>query len=93
MGMEPREYQILWSLWVIKYEGRQKGPVIKSLINEAIASNNDDKHKTAGFIVTVTVGDNDMEGSEITTNGIDKEKYYNVELEYSQGRVSRVIIK
>ena len=59
----------------LKYEGnRQKGSVVKSLINEVLASNSDSSLPD----VTVTV---DGE-TKTSTSDIDTKKEYKVELEY-----------
>lgn len=68
----------------LKYEGTQKGSVVKSLVNEVIASNSDDN------LPDVTV--NSKGGTDITTQGISTTKSYTVKLEYgSDGRVTNII--
>ena len=67
----------------LKYEGTQKGSVVKSLVNEAISTNADDN------LPNVTV--NEKSGTEITTSGIQTTKSYKVTLEYgADGRVSNI---
>ena len=65
----------------LKYEGTQKGSVVKSAVNEVIASNSD------ASLPKVTV--NGKSGTEITTNGINTKSTYTVTLVYgSDGRVT-----
>ena len=72
----------------LKYEGKQKGSVVKSLINEVISSNADSNNPDVGVAST----ENDATStSNITTSGIDTKKEYTVELVYGTGgRVSGV---
>ena len=63
----------------LKYEGKQKGSVVRSMINEIIANN------------AVSENDVNVNGSAPTsTSGIELNSTYTVELEYSGGRVSNV---
>ena len=65
----------------LKYEGKQKGSVVKSLINEAAAINNDGGRK-----VTVKVkGTVKVSGDTTTTSGVDNSATYNVTLVYGTG--------
>ncbi len=66
----------------LKYEGSQKGSVVKSMINEVIASNSDSNHSSNGATVTVTLNGTKM--STITTSGISTSKTYTIELEYNK---------
>lgn len=66
----------------LKYEGTQKGSVVKSLVNEVIASNADSSNP----VVKV----NGASGG-ITTSDIDTTATYTVALEYnSNGRVDNI---
>lgn len=78
----------------LKYEGSRKGSVVKSMINEVIASNSDDNHKNNSATVTVTYpGDTSAKtGNDITTSGIENSKTYTVKLVYTGGRVSNITI-
>lgn len=67
----------------LKYEGTQKGSVVKSLVNEVIASNAD----SANPQVTV----NSKSGKDINTSDITTTTTYTVKLEYTNGRVSNII--
>ncbi len=70
----------------LKYEGKQKGSVVKSLINEAAAINNDGGRK-----VTVKVkGTVKVSGDTTTTSGVDNNTTYDVKLTYgtSDGAVT-----
>lgn len=78
----------------LKYEGNgKKGSVVKSLINEVIASNSDENHATAQ--VSVQYGTSEM--NPISTKDILTTKSYDIELDYSgtgdAGRVKKIIIK
>ena len=71
----------------LKYEGAQKGSVVKSMINEVIASNSDDNHINNNAMVKV----NGKEKDAITTIGIKTSKTYNIELTYGEsGRVTEI---
>ena len=71
----------------LKYEGKQKGSVVKSMINEVIASNSDDNHINNNAMVKV----NGKEKDAITTIGIKTSKTYNIELTYGEsGRVTEI---
>ena len=79
----------------LKYEGTQKGSVVKSLINEVLATNQtlSDSEKVK---VTVTKKGN---GTEIasasatpTTSAVDTAQSYTVKLTYSNGRVTQIDI-
>ena len=77
----------------LKYEGSQKGSVVKSLINEVLASNADDSNPK----ITVTVAQKGN-GSSISstqspsTSAIDTAQKYTIVLTYSDGRVSSIAI-
>lgn len=67
----------------LKYEGDQKGSVVKSAVNEVIASNSD------ANLPKVKV--NNISGTGITTTGIDTKSTYKIELVYgSDGRVTEL---
>ena len=67
----------------LKYEGTQKGSVVKALVNEVIASNAD------ANLPKVKV--NTKEGTAITTSGIETTKSYTVVLaSAADGRVNSV---
>ena len=67
----------------LKYEGTQTGSVVKSLINEVIATNSDESTPTIS-----------LDGDVATTGDVDTKKTYTVELsEYSTaGYVSTITI-
>lgn len=66
----------------LKYEGTQKGSVVKSLVNEVIASNADSSNPVVKVNGT---------GGGITTSDIDTTATYTVALEYnSNGRVANI---
>ncbi len=73
----------------LKYEGTQKGSVVKSLINEIIASNSDSNNSK---IYIYICGDQYV-GDNIKTESIDIKALYSVDLTYaSDGRVYMIRI-
>lgn len=79
----------------LKYEGTQKGSVVKSLINEVLATNQT-LSDTEKVKVTVAKKGN---GTEITTatatpttSAVDIAQSYTVKLTYSNGRVTQIDI-
>ena len=73
----------------LKYEGTQKGSVVKSLINEVIASNADENNPD---VYVSVVGSTTT--SSPKTDGVDTKKSYVVAIEeYENGRVHRISIK
>lgn len=71
----------------LKYEGTRKGSVVKTMVNEVIASNSDDNHKNNGATVTV----NTKSGTAITTSDIDTTKTYTVTVAYGDnGRINNI---
>ncbi len=79
----------------LKYEGTQKGSVVKSLINEVLATNQT-LSDTEKVKVTVAKKGN---GTEIktatatpTTSAVDTAQSYTVKLTYSNGRVTQIDI-
>ena len=91
-GMSQAEMQAFNNKF-LKYEGSQKGSVVKSLINEVLASNADDSNPK----ITVTVAQKGN-GSSISstqspsTSAIDTAQKYTIVLTYSDGRVSSIAI-
>lgn len=74
----------------IKYEGTQKGSVVKSLVNEVIASNADSNNpKVQVSVDNTTVVSN----TTSSTTEVDTTKSYNVTLTYANGRVSSITCK
>ena len=69
----------------LKYEGTQKGSVVKSLVNEVIASNADDNNPDVKI--------NDKYPTSTATSTIDTKKTYTVSLKYDNGRVSNIEYK
>ena len=73
----------------LKYEGEQKGSVVKSLINEVLASNADPNNSTR----TIKFRKNDIEVDTINTSEVQTTETYTVRLEeYKNGVVSRIQI-
>ena len=79
----------------LKYEGTQKGSVVKSLINEVLATNQtlSDSEKVK---VTVTKKGNATaiasSSATPTTSAVDTAQSYTVKLTYSNGRVTQIDI-
>ena len=85
-GMSKAEIESFNSQF-LKYEGTRKGSVVKSMVNEVIASNADENHQNNDAIVTV----NGEEKDKITTSGISTAKTYDISVEYgTNGRISNI---
>ena len=79
----------------LKYEGTQKGSVVKSLINEVLATNQSLSTSERVKVTLVKKGN----GEEITTatatpttSAVDIAQSYTVKLTYSNGRVTQIDI-
>lgn len=79
----------------LKYEGTQKGSVVKSLINEVLATNQSLSTSEQVKVTVVKKGN----GEEITkatatptTSAVDIAQSYTVKLTYSNGRVTQIDI-
>lgn len=79
----------------LKYEGTQKGSVVKSLINEVLATNQSLSTSERVKVTLVKKGN----GEEITTatatpttSAVDIAQSYTVKLTYSKGRVTQIDI-
>lgn len=89
---------------ILKYEGdAQPGSVVKSLVNEIIATNKVQSETSSGRGITVTLTDSKITGvndkkvvdpsvtAETTaTNDIKTSKTYKVEVKYSKGVITQV---
>ena len=67
----------------LKYEGEMKGTMVKAMIQEANATNSENRDG-----ITVSVNGNNT--SAIPTSSIDNAKTYTVKLDYSNGRFSTI---
>lgn len=77
----------------LKYEGTQKGSVIKSLVNDVIVSNADSNNPS---IIVALDGLRILDPKNSTssaTNNIETNKSYEVKLEYTNGCVSKIVLK
>lgn len=74
----------------LKYEGRQKGSVVKSMINEVIASNSDENHSNNKATVAVKLKGTEM--NPISTKDIKTTDTYDITLDYDKGRVNNINI-
>ena len=89
-GMSQAELQTYNSQF-LKYEGSQKGTVVKSMIQEVLAVNNNGSSVDK---IKVMYGGADLAASTNPTSGIDSSKTYTVTLQYnsSTGRVNQINI-
>ena len=89
-GMSKAEVQTFNNTYT-KYEGKQRGVMIKSLIQEVLANNNatDD---TSEQITMSLLG---TDTTSPTTKDIQNNTYYDVSLEYkgAGGRISKITVK
>jgi len=99
-GMSQAELQAFNSKFT-KYEGDRRGSVVRSLLQEAIASNSDQGNIDAGRIVTI-LGPNSagtgntttlVNGSTSITNTIRNTSTYTVTMTtYANGRISTITV-
>ena len=81
-----------------KYEGVRKGSVVRSMIQEVIASNADENNSSAGRTVKIIIKPKQgnaepLEGDNIKSSKISNSKSYNVEVTgYTKGCVSEITI-
>ncbi len=89
-GMSQAELQTYNSQF-LKYEGSQKGTVVKSMIQEVLAVNNNGSSVEK---IKVMYGGADLAASTNPTSGIDSSQTYTVTLQYnsSTGRVNQINI-
>ena len=92
----------------LKYEGIQKGSVVKSLLNDVAAINNDENNKSAGVSIQVTTDINEAQGflvsvendnsgktkkCTVKSNFIKVTNSYKVEvLAWEKGRVYMIMV-
>ena len=75
----------------LKYEGKQKGTIVKSLVQDVLSSNsnsNNDERKVKMKVTAVVAGATSTESP--TTSGIDNNKTYNVKITYANGLVNEI---
>ena len=75
----------------LKYEGRQKGSVVKSLINEVNASNADDNNISRKIYVKIP-NETAFTGTP-SSKDIETSKSYNISLVYRDGIVYQITIE
>lgn len=81
-----------------KYENIRKGSVVRSMIQEIIASNADENNSSAGRTVKIIIKTKQgnaepLEGDNIKSSKISNSKSYNVEVTgYTKGCVSEITI-
>lgn len=73
----------------IQYEGEQRGTTVKSLLQTIVANNLTEDEKKIEVTGVVTINENDTEAQ---TGEINSSSMYNIELEYEEGIVSKIII-
>ena len=82
-----------------KYENIRKGSVVRSMIQEVIASNADENNSSAGRTVTIIIKPKQgnaetLKGDEIKSSNISNSKSYNVKVTgYTKGCVSEITIE
>lgn len=74
-----------------KYEGTIKGSVVRSMIQEVIASNSDDNNISADRLISIEIAGKDVD--PISSSSIKNTKSYDVSVtEYTKGCVSKISI-
>ena len=77
----------------LKYEGKQKGTMVKSLVQEVLSSNaNGNNAERIVKMKGSSVGAASTATATPTTSGIDNNKTYTVSLTYTNGIVSQIDI-
>lgn len=82
----------------LKYEGTQKGSVVKSLVNDAIVNNADSNNPSiivvldGSRIVSPKASTSTSTSDSASTNKIVTNKSYAVNLEYTNGCVSKIVL-
>ncbi len=77
----------------LKYEGNQKGTMVKSMIQEVLATNaNQDVNGGLTVTVTFTGTNAPASGTTPSTSKIINKNSYSVKLDYSDGRVNKITI-
>ena len=79
----------------LKYEGTQKGSVVKSLINEVLATNQSLSTSEQVKVTLAQKGNGTAMGETTTpsTNGVDTTQSYTVKLTYgNNGRITSIAI-
>ena len=59
-----------------KYEGVRKGSVVRSMIQEVIASNADDNNISANRLVSIKLNNSEYNASKVTSKDISNSKSY-----------------
>ncbi len=76
-----------------KYEGVRKGSVVRSMIQEVIASNADDNNISANRLVSIKLNNSEYNASKVTSKDISNSKSYKVDVTaYTKGCVSQITI-
>ena len=73
----------------LKYEGKQKGTIVKSLVQEVLSSNSNNAERKVKMKGTA-VGAGATSTESPTTSGIDNNKTYNVKITYANGLVNEI---
>ncbi len=75
-----------------KYEGTIKGSVVRSMIQEVIASNSDENNESAGRLIAIEIDGKNVD--PISSSSIKNTKSYDVSVsEYQKGCASKITIK
>lgn len=75
-----------------KYEGTQKGSVVKSMINEVLSNNANDAGKTIEINVNGATNANQTELRAGNTSSISNNQQYKITFGRSNGRINSVTI-
>ena len=91
-GMSKAEVQTFNNTYT-KYEGKQRGVMIKSLIQEVLANNNATEDESQK--IKMTLPGQAANNYQPTTTGIENNTYYDVELSYegAGGRIDSITVK
>ena len=80
---------------LLKYEGKQKGSVVKSMITEVISSNASDTAAGNGRSVNIVYGTKSISNNTLSTSDISSAKEYTITMttDSSTGYINQITIK
>ena len=80
---------------LLKYEGKQKGSVVKSMITEVISSNASDTAAGNGRSVNIVYGTKSISNNTLSTSDISSAKEYDITMttDSSTGYINQITIK
>ncbi len=93
-GMTQAEITAFNAKWT-KYEGSQKGSVVKTMIQEVMASNADSNNASRRVLVVDESEKDSTNPTTLPSSDISPSTIYEIELKYDNntGCVSRIIVK